>query len=498
MISVTNGYSTARRSKDHWEVDMTKLRKLTTLALLFGIVLTMAPPTIAQGPDCPPIPVDQYGVPDYDALGLEYAGQYTEWLVGPFEFLGNEFGIGLHFDKHVDDDGRYWYTPSFYTALYMAITGWTPDFPDAPMAATMNVYELIAALAGRYEDIGITTEAASQALGHQVDNLQELSEDDMLAVFKWLGSSAEFWVDLNLYLLREKLAGRGEFSTSFMTLVYCGDPEIPLIPDSDDDNDSTSWRTPFPTDYVTPPVPTRDSSTPSPPPPPTPTPAPPNTPEPTPVPDHCPSPVITWQRPSVSFSTDPPFPIVVGQDPERVGWNVCVTIQSYPVVYEHWEWEIVGYKDETKTQCCHASGACQDDMAPCNNHWEDWSSETTTVQVPVYDCVYYKEVLPDPVELGAIRLVAKLNQESKNWIERDLAQRYPGAHVKHPDWEIIPPGGWHGDHIVSACINVPFEDPGTYDVVLDGRTHGTRHTLPFLIHEEFEQKAYLIETTLIK
>jgi len=476
---------------------MTKLRKLITLALLFGIVLTTAPPTIAQGPDCPPIPVDQYGVPDYDALGLEYAGQYTEWLVGPFEFLGNQYGIGLHFDKHVDADGRYWLTPSFFTALYMAITGWTPDFPDAPMASTMNAYELIGALAGRYEDIGITTEAASQALGRQVDNLQELSEDDMLAVFKWLGSSAEFWINLNLYLLREKLAGRGEFGVSFMSLVYCGDPENLLFSNPDND-DSTSWRTPFPTMTVTPPVPTREP-TPTPPIiPPTSTPAPPNTPEPTPVPDHCPSPVITYRQPTAGFNTSPPYPIVIGQDPERVGWNVCVTIQSYPVVYEHWDWEIVGYKDETRVQCCHASGLCQDDLAPCNNGWEDWSSKTTTVQVPVYDCVYHKETYPDPIELGTIRLAASLSQESKNWIERDLAQRYPGAHVKHPDWEIIPAGGWKGDHTVSACINVPFEDPGTYAVTLDARTHGTKYTLPLSLHKEFEQKVYLIETTLIK
>ena len=463
--------------------------RLLTLILLFSIVLTISPPAVAQGPDCPPVPVDQYGVPDYDALGLNRVGQYTEWLVGPFDFLGNQYGIGLHFDEYKDADGRYWLTPSFFTALYMAITGWTPDLPEAPMASLMNPLELIGALAGRYEDIGITAEGASQALGRQVDNLRELSQDDMLAVFRWYGSSVEFWVNLNLYMLRESLAGRGEFGVSFMALVYCGDPEVPGM---------VNKPTGFPTDYVTPPVATQE---PTPTPvivPPTSTPAPPGTPEPTPPSTHCPDPVITWRRPTVSFSTSPPYPVVVGQDPEHVGVNVCITIQSYPVVYEHWDWEIVGYRDETRTRCCHANGACQQDMTPCNNHWPDWEVRSTTVQVPVYDCVHHRETLPDPVELGAIRAKASLTQDSRNWIERELAQRYPGARVKHPDWEIIPAGGWRGEHTVSACINVPFEDPGTYDVTVNGRTHGTRYTSPLVIRQQFTQKVYLIETTLIE
>lgn len=201
---------------------------------------------------------------------------------------------------------------------------------------------------------------------------------------------------------------------------------------------------------------------------------------------------------------NPANPIVIGQDETRRGVDIHVRIVSPAVLYTYEKWEVVS----TKTQCCHDDPitgwrTCQDDMAPCNSGWAGWSRQTNDT----WGCKEYKEVYPDPVDLGTLNVRAILTPGSRQWITTELARRYPGASVKQGDWTLIPPYGWQnyesmaGDtYVLDALLKgIPFMDPGTYEMWLVGRTKGTKYTAP----EAFNYNAgtfdvSFIDTALIK
>ncbi len=135
-------------------------------------------------------------------------------------------------------------------------------------------------------------------------------------------------------------------------------------------------------------------------------------------------------------------PVVVGQDPDRRGADVFVTIRSYPVTY-------IWYEFNTRT-----------------GRWEERRAAVT-----------------DYVDLDSVRLTATLRRESRDWIRNELAAKYPGARVRRPFWNLqlqptyrvvrdeVLPDGTHEVEI--AVTRIPFEDPGVYAVRATARTRGT-------------------------
>jgi hypothetical protein len=466
-------------------------------------------------------PFDEHGrLPNMD--DLEPAGDPYQECLQCVEIPGvGQIGIFTTFDKYVDSEGRYYLIPNFFTSMYMAFTGWAPDFSIGPVDAALNGYELVAALMGRYENVGgiftgldLSLGEAAALTGRAVTNFTDWSDftvEDVANIFRELAGDTMFWIRLNMMALRDDWARGSVISFRSMVLVYCDDPTV----------DPLDWPvdpaaiTPVPTtNWTPPPTPTGSVSTPPPPPsvtpvptlvtpPPTPTPGNPSTPTPTATPGRCAAASVSRSGPGTILfeKLAPPNPVVVGQDESRRGVDVHVRIVSPAVIYTYEKYEVVS----SETRCVHDSGTKKsEDYDGCTYGWEGWSKKTTEQ----WGCKQYKETYADPVDLGTLQVKAVLAAESRAWIANELAQKYPGAKVRHPDWEIIPKDGWAahdgigGDKVytLDATIRyIPFEDPGRYEMLVAGRTTGTPYTEAVSFnHNGGMFDVFLIETALIK
>ncbi len=514
-----------------------KIARTFNVFLLLALVAALLPvPTAAsseqpfevtvvlpQGGGTCTSPVDANG--NLDLAPLERAGEpYTE-CIACVNILGGEVGLMTSFDRYVDAQGRHYLVPNFFTSMYMAFTGWAPDFSVGPVDAVLNGFELVATLLGRYEnvggvfalfaDLGISPADALRITGKAMAD--DWSAEDVAGVFQNFAGDVMFWANLNVKLFLDDWNNGNAVSYRSMVLIYC---ENPLKPDEPPIT-AAGTTEPFPTtNWTPPPLPTGDPDEPPEPtpvgtrvpptstPPPTPTPVPPHTPTPTATPvGGCKASSIgrTGVGTILIEKIAPPNPVVVGQDESQRGVDVHVRIVSPAVIYTYEKWEVVS----SETKCCHTDPVtgwkvCQADMSPCDNGWTSWDRETTDK----WGCKEYKETYPDPVDLGTLQVRAVLTAESRDWINTELARKYPGARVHHPEWELIPLGGWGryestgGDltYTLDATVRrIPLEDPGQYDLVVSGRTKGTPYTAavsfgwtgnPFGV--------ILIETALIK
>jgi len=514
-------------------------RRIFSVISLLALILALLPVTagasserpleavtlLAQGGGtCSPPPRDEHG--NFDLDGLDRAGpSYTECLAC-IDVPGiGKIGVMTSFDRYVDAEGRHYLIPNFFTQLYMAFTGWAPDFSIGPVDSQLNGFGLLAALLGRYENLGgmfalfddlnISAADAMRLTGKSIAD--SWGAPDLAKVFEGFAADASFWINLNIKLAKDALLNGDTLSLRSMVLIYCDDPL-----DDPDPIITASTPIPFPTTNWTPPPRPTDGpddppeptpqGTPVPPtstPPPTPTPVPPHTPVPTlPPPGHgcAPSSISRTGAGTILIEKiAPPNPVVVGQDKSKRGVDIHVRIVSPAVVYTYEKWEVVS----SETQCCHTDPdtgwkVCQADMSPCDNGWAGWSRETTDK----WDCKEYKETYADPVDLGTLQVQLVLTGESKEWINTELARKYPGATVRHPVWELIPLGGWSHYQAVDGSLNyvldatilrTPLEDPGYYEMRVAGRTKGTRYTEPVFFDGAGGQfGVVLIETALIK
>jgi hypothetical protein len=125
-----------------------------------------------------------------------------------------------------------------------------------------------------------------------------------------------------------------------------------------------------------------------------------------------------------------------------------------------------------------------------------------TVEVEEY-CQEHSIAIPDPILVDWCGATAVLHETSREWILTNLASKYPGAEVRHPEWSVR----CYGDPILTAnkrCIldatvHFPFEDPGWYDASMHGRTQGTQFTPPrsFSWVKPEPQPVYLLDTSLM-
>jgi hypothetical protein len=489
------------------------------LALCVDLLLPGLP-AVAQGGGSGTCasPFDEHGrLPNMD--DLEPAGDPYQECLQCVDIPGvGQIGIFTTFDKYVDSEGRYYLIPNFFTSMYMAFTGWAPDFSVGPVDAALNGFELVAALMGRYENVGgifagldLSLGEAAALTGRAVTNFTDWSDftvEDVTNIFQELAGDAMFWIRLNVMALRDDWARGSVISFRSMVLVYCDDPTLPAR-----DGEVSPFSIPT-THWTPPPTPTGSVSTPPPPPsvtpvptlvtpPPTPTPGNPSTPTPTATPGRCAAASVSRSGPGTILfeKLAPPNPVVVGQDESRRGVDVHVRIVSPAAIYTYEKYEVVS----SKTECCHSRGGCKDeDYDGCTYGWEGWSKKTTEE----WGCKQYKETYADPVDLGTLQVKAVLTAESRAWIANELAQKYPGAKVRHPDWEIIPEDGWAahdgigGDKVytLDATIRyIPFEDPGRYEMLVSGRTTGTPYTEAVSFNYNggtFD--VFLIETALIR
>jgi hypothetical protein len=181
----------------------------------------------------------------------------------------------------------------------------------------------------------------------------------------------------------------------------------------------------------------------------------------------------------------PDHPIVVGQDPEKRGVDLEFTITVPPtkVVYEELVEEEGGYC----TVEISYEGFCPKDK---------WVGP----EEPEFECVQHEVSYRESVVSAAAR--ASLTANSRAWITGELASRYPGATIKHPDWAWSNgQGGFQGDTYIWRLTipGVQVADPGFYSLDLSGLTSGT----PVGPARNFGGAAgqfgvYLLEATIIQ
>ncbi len=203
----------------------------------------------------------------------------------------------------------------------------------------------------------------------------------------------------------------------------------------------------------------------------------------------CPAPSISYEDVSATGNqTEPLKPVVVGQDPEKRGADVEVHIAIPPVIftwYEAHQTRSCEYVSSGSGSGCPGPGNRYDrvigadgDHASWNGSMEknsNWDVDTDT------ECLQHVEVFPDHLDFASLSI--HLSGESRNWILSDLAQAYPGARLKRPDWNFTfqGPGNLAGSQVVSfieLIPNIQFADPGVYAMRLNGRTIGTLVSAP--------------------
>ena len=163
-------------------------------------------------------------------------------------------------------------------------------------------------------------------------------------------------------------------------------------------------------------------------------------PGPTPRPCTCPGDSWSYATPSTTLTgIEPPYPVVVGQDPEDVG----------------------------------ATLVFQTVLGPATHTWYGPACPA---------CPVHTATVRDTLSTGTVDF--NLTEASKDWIINEVGRLYPGAEPKHPDWvaeELVWSGCYRNgdDHVCTGRAHFPAEDPGLYDAqiyitaALNGpRTHG--------------------------
>jgi len=218
------------------------------------------------------------------------------------------------------------------------------------------------------------------------------------------------------------------------------------------------------------------------------TPTPGGTPTP-PPPVICPAPSIAFENVYASGEkVAPPKPVVIGQDPEKRGADVELRVTIPPVIFTWYEartTNICEYTSDGNGDGCPGPGSEYDQVIDMNGNETDWSyfmENNLNWEASIEtECIQHVEIFPDYLNYASLKI--NLSSESRNWILIDLAQAYPGAELKRPDWEFSfqGPGSMGGSSIVfwSQLIpNIQFADPGVYQMQVRGLTTGTLVSAP--------------------
>jgi hypothetical protein len=154
----------------------------------------------------------------------------------------------------------------------------------------------------------------------------------------------------------------------------------------------------------------------------------------------------------------PPYPLVVGQDPDKRGVDVVFSASVAPTIYTYYVAVPIRVKKV----------------------------------VTGYKCV--KHVVSYPECIASASASISLTQESREWILNELSIRYPEAYLHHPNFSFSGGGcAW-----AASQNHVQVADPGDWNMLLSGHTSGT----PVSGGRSFSRKnlftAWLKETVIVK
>ena len=189
---------------------------------------------------------------------------------------------------------------------------------------------------------------------------------------------------------------------------------------------------------------------------------------------------ITQGQPTLAIEKiAPDHPLVVGQDPARRGADIQASVSIPPVVFTWYETvqdkPSCRYDSSGNGAGCAGPGDRYKSVTDENGQSINWDSSMENNSswqevAGAVRCIKHVEVLPETIT--SIQATAELNAESRYWILNDLAEKYYEAYIHQPAFNLVPgmaqvTTGCDGDHICSAqalASNVPFADPGTFDL----------------------------------
>lgn len=191
------------------------------------------------------------------------------------------------------------------------------------------------------------------------------------------------------------------------------------------------------------------------------------------IPIQCPAPTISQGSPTLSIiKGEPAKPLVVGQDPEKRGADVNVSVSIPPVIHTWYE------RVEKKKDVCRDASATEISNCITASGGRGVKDE----EVVGYECRQHIDRYEEPIT--KLTAQASLDAASRVWITTGLAGKWYGATLKHPDFSLVPglsqyQSGCSGTCSASAFIQkIQFADPGTYNLTLNVQTAGTPFTRP--------------------
>jgi hypothetical protein len=227
----------------------------------------------------------------------------------------------------------------------------------------------------------------------------------------------------------------------------------------------------------------------------------------------CPAPFITQEQPTLVIQkVAPDNPLVVGQDPEKRGADIQASVTIPPVI-------LTWYEEIQDPPTCEydASGngsGCPGPGSRYDNNWDPSMEDNPNYEVVDGEihCIEHVEIVPEPISY--VQANAQLNPESRYWILNDLATKYYEAYIHQGRFNLIPEmaqidGGCGGNGVCSASVqipNVPFADPGTFDLRMWVYTAGVNFnwngvniplTQPRVLFEQNDTQVYVTLVTLI-
>jgi len=177
----------------------------------------------------------------------------------------------------------------------------------------------------------------------------------------------------------------------------------------------------------------------------------------TPEPVVCPPPQVIQGK--ISFSglkTAPNYPLVIGQDPDKRGVDLQFSASVAPTQY-------ITHEAVTDYGCVYSFGSPGGGNCGVNQKRV----------VTGYHCEQHVETFSECVE--SAHGSAHLSQISRDWILNELSVRYPDAYLHNPEFSF---GSGNSCSWSDTIEGVGIEDPGYWDISVNGTTSGTPVSAP--------------------
>lgn len=182
--------------------------------------------------------------------------------------------------------------------------------------------------------------------------------------------------------------------------------------------------------------------------------------------------------------------VIVGQDPDENGVTLEYHISITPTIVNYEDWRLIAHRrlacveDDSNGNGNYGNGnnndnngngeqneyGCADNNCGCPNGWHP-------IIQHIWGCTSEQEVMREGI--GNLDIGASLQLDSRVWVQTELANAYPGAHLINPDWSFntVPDCLWADDVCTfTTTLRIPVADPGWYDIRVEGVTAGTQLT----------------------